>query len=588
MSQEPAAPASASADEIAEIFENISRLLALKGENPFKIRAYQNGARAVEMFAGNLREAAEKDELSKVDGIGKAIAEKIHELVSTGRLGFYEKLREEFPAGILDLFDIPGLGEKKIKILHEQLGVTGIPKLEEACRDGRLSGLPGFGDKTALKLLAAIEQKKSTADLFLLGQIHDDAQAVYEALRAHPEVSQVSPAGSYRRRKEIVHDLDFVAATRQPEAVGEYFATLPQVTGIIAKGKTKVSVRLSSGVPCDLRLVANAEFPFALQYFTGSKEHNIALRQRALERGWTLNEYRIAPTRDDADPVPAIAEEADVYRALGLDLMPPELRENHGEIDAALAHTIPDLVELAQLRGTFHNHTTESDGRDSLRAMAEAARDLGLQYLGIADHSKSSFQAHGLDEKRLAAQVKEIAALNAEFGPAFRIFSGTECDILKDGTLDFADEVLATLDYVVASVHASFTQSELEQTKRIIRAMENPHVTMLGHVTGRLLLQRHAYAVDIPAVIEAAAATGTIIELNCNPRRLDLDWRWWRLAQEKGVKCAINPDAHRTSGLQDLWFGIAAARKGWLTRADIVNCQPLGQIESVLAAKRSR
>ena len=575
------------ADDIAEIFENIARFLALKGENPFKIRAYQNGARAVEMFAGNLREAAEKDELGGAAGIGKALADKIKELVTTGHLEFYEKLREEFPAGILEMFELPGLGEKKIKALYEQLKVTGVPKLEEACRQGLVAALPGFGEKTARKLLDAIEQRKSIADLFRLGDVAAEANAIHAALRDHPGVTQASPAGSFRRRKEIVHDLDFVVSTTEPGEVGTFFASLPQVASVIAHGPTKVSVRLKSGVPCDLRLVPNADFGFALAYFTGSKEHNITLRSRAQERGWTLNEYRLAATTKDAAVIPKIADERELYRALGLDFIPAELRENSGEFEAAEAHTVPKLIELDQLRGTFHNHTTESDGRDSLRAMAEAARELGLQYFGIADHSKSSFQANGLDEKRLARQVSEIAELNAEFGGAFRVFTGTECDILKEGALDFDDDVLATLDYVVASVHSSFTASEAEQTKRLIRAMENPHVTMLGHVTGRLLLTRHAYAVDIPAVLEAAAATGTIIELNANPRRLDLDWRYWRRAKELGVKCAINPDAHRTIGLQDLWFGVAAARKGWLTKDDVVNCLPLGQIEKALAKKRA-
>jgi DNA polymerase (family X) len=576
-----------SADAIAGIFENIARYLSLKGENPFKIRAYVNGARAVEMYAGNLREAAERDELDKVDGIGKALAEKIKELVTTGRLEFYEKLRKEFPKDILELFEIPGLGEKKIKALYEELKVTSIAKLEEACRKGLVAALPGFGEKTAQKLLAAIEQKKSTADLFRLGDVAPEAQAIHAALREHPAVSQASPAGSFRRRKEIVHDLDFLVSTKQPKEVGDFFAGLPQVASVIAHGPTKVSVRLKSGVQCDLRLVTDAEFACALVYFTGSKEHNINLRGRALDHGWTLNEYRFAPTGPKSPKAPEVTEERDLYRALGLDFIPPEIRENSGEFEAAETHQIPDLIELEQLRGTFHNHSTESDGRDSLRAMAEAARELGLQYFGIADHSKSSFQANGLDAKRLAKQVGEVTAMNKEFGKDFHIFSGTECDILKDGSLDFPDDVLASLDYVVASVHSSFTLSEAEQTKRIIRAMENKNVTMLGHVSGRLLLERQAYAVNIPAIIDAAAATGTIIELNSNPYRLDLDWRWWRLAKEKGVRCAINPDAHRTAGLQDLWFGVAAARKGWLTKADVVNCLPLGQIEKALAKKRS-
>jgi DNA polymerase (family 10) len=354
-------------------------------------------------------------------------------------------------------------------------------------------------------------------------------------------------------------------------------------------------VRFKSGIQADLRVVKTAEYPFAINYFTGSKEHNIGLRSRALARGWTLNEYRLEAVanvegkkaRKPAQPIPPIYEERDLYRALDLDYIEPELREDRGEFEAAENHTLPDLIEVENLRGTFHNHTTASDGRSSLAEMADAAQELGLQYLGIADHSKSSFQAHGLDAERLLAQVEEIRQLNAGFGGHFRLFAGTECDVLKDGSLDFPDEVLSQLDYVVASVHAAFTLPEAEMTKRIIRAISNPHVTMLGHLTGRLLLSREPYQVDVPAVIEAAAATGTIIELNASPWRLDMDWRWWPLAKEKGVRCSINPDAHHTDQLQNLWHGVGAARKGWLTRRDVVNCLPLGKIEAVLAQKRS-
>jgi DNA polymerase (family 10) len=341
---------------------------------------------------------------------------------------------------------------------------------------------------------------------------------------------------------------------------------------------------------CDLRVVTNEEFACALVYFTGSKEHNIELRSRALERGWSLNEYAFTPTaKHKGGKPPVCMEEADVYRALKLDGIEPEMRENTGEIEAAEKGKLPKLVELGNLRGCFHNHTTASDGNASLRAMAEAAHELGWQYLGIADHSKSSFQANGLDEKRLRKQIEEVRALNDDFADVgFRIFAGSEVDILKDGTLDFGDDLLAELDYVVASVHNIFTLSEADQTKRIIRAIENPHVTMLGHVTGRLLLQRPGYAVNVPAVIDAAAETGTIIEINANPWRLDMDWRWWKLAKEKGVKTSINPDAHSTRGLQDVFYGVRIARKGWLTKADVVNCLPLGKVEAALKAKRSR
>jgi DNA polymerase (family 10) len=367
-----------------------------------------------------------------------------------------------------------------------------------------------------------------------------------------------------------------------------FFTAHPLVENVLAHGATKSSVILKSGIQCDLRAVTGPEFPFALNYFTGSKEHNVRMRSRALSRGWSLNEYRFsaAEGRELLQPLPEIHEEADIYRALDLDPVDPELREDRGEIDAAEKHKLPHLIEWSNLRGTFHNHTNASDGRATLEEMVAAAKELGLEYLGIADHSKASFQANGLDETRLAAQVARIAELNAADSD-FRIFAGTECDILKDGTLDFSDEVLATLDYVVASVHSSFTLPEAEMTKRIIRALENPNVTMLGHLTGRLLLSRDPYQVNIPAILDAAAATGTIIELNANPRRLDLDWRWWPLAKEKGVKCAINPDAHSTAGLQDIIFGVGIARKGGLTKNDVVNTLPLARIESVLKAKRS-
>jgi DNA polymerase (family 10) len=333
---------------------------------------------------------------------------------------------------------------------------------------------------------------------------------------------------------------------------------------------------------CDLRVVENDAFPFALNYFTGSKEHNVAMRQRCLDRGWSLNEYAITGDNPPSD----VHDERDIYRVLGLSYIEPELRENHGELEAAESNTLPDLVQLTNLRGTFHNHTTASDGNATLAEMAEAAQELGLQYLGIADHSKSSFQANGLDATRLRKQIAEIRAMNADFD-GFRLFAGSEVDILKDGSLDFDDELLAELDYVVASVHNVMNLPEAEMTKRIIKAIENPHVTMLGHVTGRLLCQRPAYAVNIPAIIDAAAETGTIIELNASPWRLDMDWRWWKLAKGKGVKCSINPDAHSTRGLQDLFFGIRSARKGWLERGDVVNTLPLGEIERLLQKKRS-
>jgi len=580
-------------DDLIDILEQIAQLLELKGEVVFKVRAYQNAARALETFAGNLPQLAEEGRLGEIAGVGKAIAEKLTTLIQTGTLPYFEELKAEFPAGLFGLFELQGLGPKKIKILWEKLGVTSIATLNDAVKEGRVAQLPGFGKKTADNLLLAITARAQHAGRFRLGDIAPAAQGLLEDLRLHPEVMRVNVCGSYRRRKEVVGDLDFLVSTKEPAAVSDFFIQHEMVESVMVHGATKSSVRLKNGIQADLRVVKDTEFPFALNYFTGSKEHNIIMRQRALARGWTLNEYRLGPvenakTKIEVTEPPAIREEAELYRALGLDYVEPELREDRGEFAAAETHKLPDLIESENLRGTFHNHTVASDGRSTLAEMAEAARELGLQYLGIADHSKSSFQAHGLDADRLLAQVAEIGALNKTFGKSFRVFSGSEVDILKDGSLDFPDEVLAQLDYCVVSIHNVFNLPEAAMTDRIIRAMENPHVTMLGHVTGRLLLSREGYAVDVPAIIEAAAATGTIIELNANPRRLDMDWRWWPLAKEKGVKCAINPDAHHTSQLQFLWYGIGTARKGWLTRGDVVNALPLGKIEAVLAAKRAR
>lgn len=582
-------------DILIQTLESIALLLELKGENPFKTRAYTNAARTIEVFSGDFLQIARDGQLETIEGIGKAIAAKLTELVTTGTLPYHEKLRAEFPPTIFELFGIPGLGPKKIKAVWEQLAVSDLAGLEEAAKDGRIAALPGFGQKTATNLVAAIEQKRKHSGYFLLGDAALVAETILEDLKGLSDVSQASVAGSYRRRKEVLHDLDLIVAGKNPAEIIRHFTSHEQVETIIAQGPTKASVRFSSGLQCDLRVVTNDEFPFALNYFTGSKEHNVIMRSRALDRGWTLNEYRLGPVEARATgrnseietpaDIPKIFQERDLYRALDLDYIEPELREGRGEIAAAEEGRLPRLVEIENLRGTFHNHTTASDGRSSLSEMADAAMEIGLEYLGIADHSKSSFQAHGLSEEQLLAQVAEIRNLNASYN-GFRLLAGTECDILKDGALDFDDEILSQLDYVVASVHSSFTQSEADMTKRLIRAMENPHVTMLGHLTGRVLLNRESYAVDIPAIIEAAAATGTIIELNASPYRLDMDWRWWQLAKEKGVKCAINPDAHHTSGLQHLWFGVALARKGWLEKKDVVNCLTLEKIEAVLQKKR--
>lgn len=571
----------------AQILERIALLLELKGENPFKIRAYKTGAEVVESYAGDIMQLAMENKLAGIKGIGDALRDKLHEMATTGKLEFYENLRSEFPESLFELFEVQGLGPKKIAALYTELGVGSIADLKRVCESGEAARLSGFGGKTVVKILESIAFRSGHASEFRVDQVYGLAMDILEALRSHPAVSRAEVCGSFRRGKETVHDLDFLCSTRKPEEVIECFVKLPMVEKVIAQGGTKASVYAPNGVQCDLRAVSAQEFPYALIYFTGSKEHNVELRQRALDQGWSLNEYAFTPVEGkESRPLPSVHDEAELYRSLGLDFIEPELRENIGEFEAAEKGQLPHLIQLENLRGVFHNHTTASDGMASLREMAEAARDLGMQYLGIADHSKSSFQAKGLNETRLLAQIEEIREMNEEFEGHFRLFSGTEVDILKDGSLDFSDEILAQLDYCVASVHNVFNLPEAEMTQRIIRAIENPHVTMLGHVTGRLLLQRPSYAVNIPAIIDAAAETGTIIELNASAWRLDMDWRWWKLAKEKGVKCSINPDAHSTRGLQDVLFGIRSARKGWLTRKDVINCLPLGEVEKVLKKQK--
>jgi DNA polymerase (family 10) len=577
-------------ESAADILSRIALLLELKGENPFKIRAYKTGAELVESYPGDIMQLAADNQLKGIKGLGDALQDKLHELATTGALGFYDKLKAEFPDTLFDLFEVQGLGPKKIKALHTELGVSSLADLKRACESGTAAALSGFGQKSIEKILESIAFREAHASEFRLDQVYPIAEELRDFLSAHPATAQVEICGSYRRGKEVVHDLDFLVATRRPEEVIAAFTAHPLVTDIIAQGGTKASVHVTLGLQCDLRAVSTSEFPFALNYFTGSKEHNVAMRQRALDKGWSLNEYGFKPVEGKTpDPIPDIEDERGIYRALGMDYIEPALRENNGELEAAAAGHLPTLVELENLRGVFHNHTTASDGRATLREMAEAAIDLGFAYLGIADHSKSSFQANGLDSKRLRAQIAEIKALNAEFaaeGIPFKLFTGSEVDILKDGSLDFDDELLAELDYVVASVHSVFNLPEDEMTARILRAIANPHVTMLGHLTGRLLAQRPAYAVNIPRVIDAAAANHTIIELNASAYRLDMDWRWWKLAKEKGVKTSINPDAHSTEGLKDVVFGIKAARKGWLTRRDLLNTLPLPEVEIALQAKR--
>jgi DNA polymerase (family 10) len=563
-------------ESLSSVLEEIALLLELKGENPFKIRAYRQGAEIVSSFDGDIVARARDNELEGIKGLGEALRDKLHELATTGKLAFHEKLRGEYPDTLFDLFDVEGLGPKKVAALHREVGIDSTAALKSACEAGKVAALSGFGAKTERKILEALARREKFADRFLLHEASTAAEILLERIRSHPKVLRARYAGSLRRSRETVGDLDFIAATDAPAELTAWFAGLEFVEEVIVRGDTKCSIRLANGLQCDLRAVSNAEYPFALQYFTGSKEHNVAIRSRALKQGLSLNEYGF--TGEGA--IPEVHEEADIYRALGLECPPPELRENRGEIEAADEGTLPRLVELENLRGTFHNHTNASDGRATLEEMAEAAIDHGLRYLGIADHSKASVQANGLNEERLLKQIEQIRMWNEKRGDELWIFAGSEVDILKDGSLDFDDSILSQLDYSVASVHAAFTLDEETMTRRIIRAMENERVTMLGHLTGRLLLRRDEYAVNHGKIIDCAAATGTIIELNCNPRRLDMDWRWWRRARDRGVMCSINPDAHRPEQFQFLKFGIGIARKGWLRKDDIFNTRPLEEVKA--------
>ncbi|HVU24830.1 MAG TPA: DNA polymerase/3'-5' exonuclease PolX [Opitutus sp.] len=590
-------------NEIADVLAEIGLLLELQGENPFKVRAYQTGARALEALEETeLARLVAAEELDSVKGIGEALAKKIAELHTTGRLGFYDKLKASVAPGLVELLEIPGLGPRKIRVLHEKLGVASIADLTAACADDRVAALEGFGPKTQEKLLAGIKNREAYGRRHLWWEAEETAAPIVAGLRALPAVTRAEAAGSLRRGLETVGDLDFIVAAREVAPVVEWFVAQPGVKEVTAKGETKTSVRFESGLQADLRIVPAEQFAFALHHFTGSKDHNVQMRQRALARGLSLSEWGLVPTDDrltaggeERGTVKATAaqgksvkaeNEGELFAALGLKFIPPELREGLGEIEAAAQGELPRLIEEGDLRGVFHCHTTASDGRNTLAEMVAAAEARGWEYFGVADHSKASFQANGLSEERLLKQVAEIAALNAAKRFKTHVFAGTECDILTDGRLDFDDAVLAKLDYVVASVHNVFNQDEATMTARIIRAVEHPRTTMLGHLTGRLLLRREGYRVDAGKVIDAAIAHGVIIELNASPWRLDMDWRLWRKARDRGLRCAINPDAHETDGLAHVRAGINAARKGWLTKDDALNTRPLAEVQAHFAKRR--
>lgn len=582
-------------NEISDVLSEIGMLLELSGENPFKIRAYQSGARALAaMEEAELGRLIAAGELGTIKGFGDALVQKITELHTTGRLVFFDKLKASIEPGLAEMLQIPGLGPKKIRALHSKLGIASIAALGQACAEGKVAELEGFGEKTQEKIVAGIRNREAYGRRHLWWDAAEIAGPIVAGLRALPQVRRAESAGSLRRGMETVGDLDFIVAADDVAPVVEWFVAQPGVKEVTAQGETKASVRFESGLQADLRIVPEGQFVFALHHFTGSKDHNVQLRQRALAAGLSLSEWGLVPAegegtaKEKAEQGKSVVagSERELFAALKLSFIPPELREGLGEIEAAEGDKLPRLVELADLRGAFHNHTTASDGRNTLAEMTAAAEALGWEYFGIADHSKASFQAKGLSEERLLQQIGEVHALNASQRFTTHVFTGTECDILTDGRLDFDDELLAKLDYVVVSVHNAFTQDEATMTARIIRAIEHPLTSMLGHLTGRLLLRREGYQVDVTKVIDAAIANNVVIELNANPWRLDLDWRHWRKAAERGLLTSINPDAHETAGLEDVRAGVNVARKGWLTREHVLNTRPLAEVKMWLTDRR--
>ncbi|HEX6940933.1 MAG TPA: DNA polymerase/3'-5' exonuclease PolX [Longimicrobiales bacterium] len=570
---------------IAAVLTEIGTLMELRGDNPFRARAFYSAARAVESLDGDVAALARSGELAAVKGIGPATAEVARELVETGASTLHRELREATPDGLLEVLGVPGLGAKRIHVLHRELGIASLDDLERAAREGRIAGLSGFGAKTQEKILEGVAFLRSMAGRRRWPDANGVAAWACEQLRSHGSVVRLEVAGAVRRRLETVDGVDLVAAVEDAAAVLAAFEALPGVSDVERDGASEARGRVADGVSLRLRCVAPDAFAAALAHATGSAEHWAALVAHAAGQGLELTERGLwrggAPVR--------LADEVELYAALGLAYVPPELREGRGEVEAVRAGALPRLLAYEDLRGCFHCHTTYSDGRATIREMAEAARARGWRYLGIADHSRSAAYAGGLSADDIRRQHDEIDAWNAEHGASLWLFKGIEADILPDGRLDYEDgdeDVLARFDYVVGSVHSSFGLSEAEQTKRVVRALTNPHLTFLGHPTGRLLLARRGYAIDLDAVIDAAAAHGVGIEINANPWRLDLDWRYWRAAREKGVRTAINPDAHGTDGLDDVRYGVAVARKGWLGVEDVVNAWDLEAVKAYFRARR--
>jgi DNA polymerase (family 10) len=567
---------------IARILREIADLLEIKADNPFKIRAYRNGG---DIAANHPHELSQLDEsgLREIPGIGKDLAARIREIAQTGDAEFHRELVAEFPPTILDLLHLQGVGPKTVATLYRELAVRTVDDLERAAQDGRIRALRGMGAKKEALILKALDERKRFAGRHLLPEAHDTAAALVSYLRARAPDAEIEPVGSLRRGCETCGDLDLLASGASPSLMDD-FVDHPLVERVLGHGETKSSVLLQGGFQADLRLVAADSRGAAMQYFTGSKAHNIALRDRAIGMGYKLNEYGLFTITDDAR-VAGENEEA-IYAALGLDWVPPELREMRGEIEAAASHSLPRLIDVADLRGDLHMHSTETDGKDDVRTMAEAARAAGLEYIAITDHSQSLAMANGLDERRALAHAARIRALDAE-RPGVRLLAGIECDIRPDGSLDLADDCLAALDLVIVSVHSAFNQERQQMTDRILRAIENPHVDVLGHPTGRRILKRAPYPVDIEAVVDAAARHGVALEINCQVERLDLNDVHAKLARDRGAPLVVSTDAHSRTAFGRLRWGVLVARRAWLQPDDLLNTRPFDDFRAALRRHRS-
>jgi DNA polymerase (family 10) len=568
---------------IARILGEIADLLEIKSDNPFKIRAYRNAA---EIVANHPHQLASLDAagLREIPGIGKDLAARIREIAETGDAAYHRELVAEFPPTVLDLLALQGVGPKTVATLYRELGIRTLDELQEAAAQGRIRSVRGMGPRKEGLILKALEERQRHAGRHLLVEAHGKASALVDFLRAAAPVARIEPVGSVRRGCETCGDLD-ILVTGTDRSLMDRFVGYPSVERVLGHGETKSSVLLRGGFQADLRLVPDESYGAALQYFTGSKAHNIALRDRAIGLGLKLNEYGLFRAADDSRI--AGEREPDIYEALGLAWIPPELREGRGEIDAAAARRLPQLVELRDLRGDVHAHSTETDGKDDVPAMADAARELGLTYLAITDHSRSLAMANGLDERRALEHARRIRALNGQID-GVRLLAGIECDIRPDGSLDLEDDCLAALDLVVASVHSGFKQDRQQMTDRLLRAIENPHVDILGHLTGRLILKREPYACDVEAIVEQAARHGLALEINCQVERLDVNDVHARLARERGVPIVVSSDAHSRRELSALRWGILVARRAWLEPRDVLNTLSFDEFRSRLRRNRGK